>query len=353
MAEEKSIQLKDNRFETILYPITRTKDVKTTDGSTLESMLNDLSNSATGAVKVVNGKFDKDVKEFTPIGYKTKDTSNLYANQWTKIMHISITKVYNDASVMVNMTSSGSGSAINPTCNLFIRLKQQSPMGQAPYGYLGVYNCIGITPDCFKLIVTKNDIDETIGELWVQHKVTYNSLLFSPTTISKTGGTVTWFDNQDYQENPPEATVVFNGVNVSDAVISNNLTTTTPGTCLDAVQGKVLKDSLDTVAGPITDDFINSLFNSIGDESNPLDYYTKSESDSKFVTKIEVDNKFYSKTDSDAKYATKDEIGNVDVDLSGLATKEEVNALSDLVDSSRISLINSYNSIKNTLLGVK
>lgn len=61
-------------------------------------------------------------------------------------------------------------------------------------------------------------------------------------------------------------------------------------------------DKIDEDLTPIDDSYIIELFQHDGDISRPKDYYTKEESDEKFATKEEVEN----------------------IDLSNLATKEEV-----------------------------
>ena len=62
-------------------------------------------------------------------------------------------------------------------------------------------------------------------------------------------------------------------------------------------------DKIDEDLKPIDDSYIIELFQHDGDTTNPRDYYTKVEADEKFATKEEVEN----------------------IDLSNLATKEEVN----------------------------
>ena len=62
-------------------------------------------------------------------------------------------------------------------------------------------------------------------------------------------------------------------------------------------------DKIDEDLTPIDDSYIIELFQHDGDTSRPRDYYTKEESDLKYATKEEVEN----------------------IDLSNLATKEEVN----------------------------
>lgn len=48
------------------------------------------------------------------------------------------------------------------------------------------------------------------------------------------------------------------------------------------------KDTVNTLVEPIDELYINGLFTSLGDDSSPIDYYTKSESDEKYATKEEV-----------------------------------------------------------------
>lgn len=81
---------------------------------------------------------------------------------------------------------------------------------------------------------------------------------------------------------------------------------------------------LNEIVQPLTEEEIVALFNITGNESNPLDYYTKKQSDEKYVTKDEFNNSkpsdpsnpsvqadCYSKKESDEKYASKSEIEEV------------------------------------------
>lgn len=77
------------------------------------------------------------------------------------------------------------------------------------------------------------------------------------------------------------------------------------------------KDEVNSFVQTIDVEYIDSLFaNSEGDASNPIDYYTKSQ--------------------SDEKYATKEELKNIDIDTTNLATKVELNEVKQSVSNGKV-----------------
>lgn len=70
---------------------------------------------------------------------------------------------------------------------------------------------------------------------------------------------------------------------------------------------------------PISREYIEGLFDNLGDDSNPIDYYTKQQSDEKFATKSDVE-------------ANKASIANIQNEL-GINKETLIDNISDVFNS--------------------
>ena len=91
------------------------------------------------------------------------------------------------------------------------------------------------------------------------------------------------------------------------------------------------KNAVDKIIDPISDDYIDELFENLDDIGNPID--------------------FYSKDEADAKFATKEELDRIDFDTSHLATKEELSSLNSLVTENTGDLNSLQTENKDNLVG--
>lgn len=123
-------------------------------------------------------------------GYQTQNTSASNANKWTKIASVSITSQFGDATLLLDFIGNNSGETDSARGRLFVRVKQQNPLGTAPVTpVVTLYNSGYIVSADFALILTQNDTVSTTYELYVKDTKAYNSINFNPIM---TRGTHSW-----------------------------------------------------------------------------------------------------------------------------------------------------------------
>lgn len=140
-----------------------------------------------------NAKNYADIYKVSATAHQTKNTGNQY-NLWTKIGAVKITGQYAYADADISFTGGASGSSVSKWAQIHWRVKQQNPLGTAPYvsiHYIGGYL---INADHFKAVTTVNTATETIVELYAFINVSYEQFGFTP--MNQVGNTITWYQDQ-------------------------------------------------------------------------------------------------------------------------------------------------------------
>lgn len=137
--------------------------------------------------------------------YNSETTSDTKSGWWYKIATLGVYGQYGNSEIhgFTSTTADGGGASYSIEYNA--RLKQQSPMGQAPTYTIRVLNRDGIATNQLRLITTSNTTTQTIAELWCKidgtHRVHKN-------VIYDTSGSVVINTGMKLQSSPPSGSYV-------------------------------------------------------------------------------------------------------------------------------------------------
>ncbi len=182
--------------------------------------------------------------------YQSKNTGN-NTNMWYKACTLSLKQQYDDSFAHFIVVQNGTGDNNIDSMEVFVRLKQQKPMGQEPCTSLKVTNCIGrmISGDV-AMHISKNDTTETILDIYCRIKHVYG---FQSVISIYATSLVTFLEKQELLSNLPT------------------------GICaMGQLEGKVLiSEASETLQGHPADRFTKQYNNTPqGDEMNPNEICT-------------------------------------------------------------------------------
>lgn len=129
--------------------------------------------------------------------YRTTGTSSTNQNQWQRIASTSITTQFADTILVFTYYSEGNGSTYNHVGNLWMRVKQQNPMGQAPVVQL-IVDPVDLTYSSetnWVAIITQNDAAKTTVDLYYNNNMSYDAVRIREILRRS----VTLFDSADGQ----------------------------------------------------------------------------------------------------------------------------------------------------------
>lgn len=130
-------------------------------------------------------------RSFKASGYITTNSSGgTYTNYWCKLADFSHTGQYTDNSFYMDFYVYGPGFTYVPRGKLFVRSKQQAPLGSAPETpTIVVYNGEGSTFNAsdFALVAVQNDSSLTKYELYYKLPFDWAHLVFNPTMVTVQG----------------------------------------------------------------------------------------------------------------------------------------------------------------------
>lgn len=111
-------------------------------------------------------------------GYLTSPSqSGETNNMWTKMASFDITGQYGDANGSFVVEWVGNGDGLIYRAEVTARVKQQNPMGQAPYTSLYV-DGINVSATNFALVKVTNTSSVTSVQLWARNFVTWSYMIF-------------------------------------------------------------------------------------------------------------------------------------------------------------------------------
>jgi hypothetical protein len=130
-------------------------------------------------------------RSFKASGYITTNSGGgTYTNYWCKLADFSHTGQYTDNSFYMDFYVYGPGFTYVPRGKLFVRSKQQMPLGSAPETpTIVVYNGEGSSFNAsdFALVVVQNDSSATKFELYYKLPTDWECLVFNPTMVTVQG----------------------------------------------------------------------------------------------------------------------------------------------------------------------
>ena len=170
--------------------------------------------------------------------------SQTYAsdNSYYKIATFTITTQYLSEILYGMIYNTLGGTGVARRLEFGVEVKQQLELGNAPVCSVRVFNYSGINPDQLALIITQNTTEKTVVELWGKITIWYSK--HGHVFYSKSSG-VEINNDMTLQASLPSGTCKY-GEYANDN-IANNLTTTKTGMVLDATQGKVLNDRIESI----------------------------------------------------------------------------------------------------------
>lgn len=98
---------------------------------------------------------------------------------WCKVGTVTISKLYEDANVLMFVESAINGLLYSDYAILLLRVKQQAPLGQPPLMSINMVSAKGFVEGNFKLALAKNTDDETVVEFWLNAVNTHTTYIFS------------------------------------------------------------------------------------------------------------------------------------------------------------------------------
>jgi hypothetical protein len=146
----------------------------------------------------------------------TQNAVNLYAGQWTRLGTFRLTGQYTDATLTGEITSHGDGYGYTSTARIVARVKQQSPLGQAPLCTVYVGDTTGpLVASDFRLTTTTMSATETVATLWVRNPQGWTTLRLIASSQSVSGGTFTGINNDAYTTTVPVELGYVAGVDIA------------------------------------------------------------------------------------------------------------------------------------------
>jgi phage minor structural protein len=180
--------------------------ISNVDASKITTGTLDAARVRIGAGTVFDSGYDPSQK--VPVsGYRTSNTGPSNNNKWTKIGQSRITGQYGYTDVDIILNGGASGDASSRWAKIHWRVKQQNPMGSAPY--VSVHFTEGnffISSD-FKAVTVTNTASETVVELYLRIRSYYEDVVFTPFNIHTSGnGSFTWYESQGFITTLPTGT---------------------------------------------------------------------------------------------------------------------------------------------------
>lgn len=123
---------------------------------------------------------------FNASGYvSTNSSGGTYTGYWCKLADLTLPYQYTDANMYMDFYLNGPGFTYVARGRLFVRVKQQSPLGSAPEApTIVVYNGegTGFNATDFVLVAVQNDSSLTKYELYYKLPYDWSALVYNPTS---------------------------------------------------------------------------------------------------------------------------------------------------------------------------
>lgn len=139
--------------------------------------------------------------------YITSSTGSTEAGKWTRIGRCAISVQYQDMNVMLAVHDISHGSATTRRGLLFLRVKQQNAMGQAPGVELSWLENQGYSLGHFAAVVASNTSAETAVDLYMLQSQGYAQTCAEVVTLAGSGS-FTGFSAAGYAASLPSGTQV-------------------------------------------------------------------------------------------------------------------------------------------------
>ena len=146
----------------------------------------------------INNKIDKNQLQFDIKSYG--DTNGTMENAWYKLATIIISTVYQDALLIGECTNANTATTYQAYCKYRWRIKQQQPFGNNTINELSFIQAYNFTEDDARSIITKQDSDKTMAELWFRVSTVWTKHIHRFNLIYRT---VTIADYQTPINSPP------------------------------------------------------------------------------------------------------------------------------------------------------
>ena len=139
---------------------------------------------------------------------KTTNNSNLYVNQYTKFLTVTITNRYQDYTTELTAMSGGSGTANNQNSRLNIRVKQQTDFGTDPFIEVFQTQLTPVDRQRYFYSIVQNT-PTTIVDFYVMNVESWNHIGLFIQNDLQNGGSVNYLSNQAYTATLPANAVEF------------------------------------------------------------------------------------------------------------------------------------------------
>ena len=139
---------------------------------------------------------------------KTTNNTNLYVNQYTKFLTVTITNRYQDYTTELTAMSGGSGTANNQNSRLNIRVKQQTDFGTDPFIEVFQTQLTPVDRQRYFYSIVQNT-PTTIVDFYVMNVESWNHIGLFIQNDLQNGGSVNYLSNQAYTATLPANAVEF------------------------------------------------------------------------------------------------------------------------------------------------
>jgi phage-related tail fiber protein len=139
--------------------------------------------------------------------YITSNTGSTSMNKWTRLARVRLTGQYAHSNVSLLIMGGPDGGAGFRKAAVDLRVKQQSPMAQAPFVSLHVTERRSLDSAHFKAVTVTNTTSETIVELFMLVHVSYEAYRIIPVLQNTNASTLDILSNQGYVDSLPTGTV--------------------------------------------------------------------------------------------------------------------------------------------------
>ena len=173
--------------------LTKATQVETTANglkTTISNVETTASNALTKATQVETTAqgLTSSVQEFqtelekkkTDKDFKSSNTGANNSKKWTKFARTRLIKQYDDTTVGFDILYNADGGALPKPSTIYIRHKQQDPMGQPTLVEIALTETSEIKPGDLAAVVTSLTATESVVEYYIRNNIGYSILNFAP-----------------------------------------------------------------------------------------------------------------------------------------------------------------------------